>query len=93
VPSPPRPEILDLEPGASAFLDLLVELGHLDDAMLLLVNDRLLDLRPDPAREPSGAVSLADLKRIAAEVIQDHLDETDLDYQRAVDREWPLLFY
>ena len=26
-------------------------------------------------------------------VIQDHLVETDPEYQRAVEREWPLLFY
>lgn len=93
MPSPPPPQVLDLEPAAAALLDLLVELGHLDDRMLQLVNDRLLDLEGIGDPGEVHAVTVADVKRVAAGVIQDHLVETDPEYQRAVEREWPLLFY
>jgi hypothetical protein len=89
----PPPQVLDLEPAAATLLDLLVELGHLDDRMLQLVNDRLLDLEGSTDPQGARAVTLADVKRVAAGVIDDHLVETDLEYQRAVEREWPLLFY
>ena len=36
--------VLELDLNASALLDLLVELGHLDETMLAAVNDRFLDL-------------------------------------------------
>ena len=87
------PEILDLEPPAAAMLDLLVELGHLDDRMLQLVNDRLLDLDLAGPPDQVRPIGLAEVKRVAAAVIEDNLAETDPEYQRAVEREWPLLFY
>lgn len=93
------PTVLELDVAAAGFLDLLVELGHLDERMLQLVNDRLLDLPPaaDPAPRDQAAqgrvVRLQDLKRVAAQVIAENLSDTDPDYQRAVAREWPVLFH
>lgn len=90
---PTRPvRVLELDPAAAAFLDLLLDLGHLDDAMLNLVNDRLLDV--ESGSTPGGVqpIGLADVKRITAGIIEDRLPETDADYQRAFEREWPLLF-
>ncbi|RME27408.1 MAG: hypothetical protein D6798_04620 [Deltaproteobacteria bacterium] len=77
-------------------LDLLVELGHLDDRLLQIVNDRLLDLTPAPGPEGTGPVhpiDLATLKRVAAQVIQENIDDADPEYRRALEREWPLLFH
>ena len=36
--------VLNLDNAAGVFLELLVDLGHLDDKLLALMNDRLLDL-------------------------------------------------
>lgn len=85
------PELLDLTPGAAQFLDLLVELGHLDERMLALVNDRLLDLQGQAGAV--AAVDVPDVKRVAAVVIDEHLGDTDREYQRAMKKEWPLLFH
>lgn len=93
MPRPPPPQILDLEPTAAALLDLLVELGHLDEGMLQAVNDQLLDLGRGQEAGQIQAIGLPDVKRITAGVIQDNLSETDPEYQRAMAREWPLLFH
>ncbi len=90
---PNRPaRVLELDPAAAAFLDLLLDLGHLDDAMLNQVNDRLLDVDSGAPSAGAHPIDLAAVKRIAAGVIVDRLPETDGEYQRAFDREWPLLF-
>lgn len=87
----PAPSLLDLTPGAAQLLDLLVELGHLDERMLAEVNDRLLDLQAPPGEV--AAVEIQDVKRVAAVVIEENLGDTDKDYQRAMKHEWPLLFH
>lgn len=90
---PNRPaRVLELNSAAAAFLDLLLDLGHLDDTMLNQVNDRLLDVEGDKVGPGAQPIDLATVKRIAAGVIVDRLPETDTEYQRAFDREWPLLF-
>lgn len=89
---PSAPRLLELDASASAFLDLILELGHIDDAMLQVINDRLLDLDDDQAPPGLRRVTLDDVRRIATGIILDRLPETDLEYQRALDREWPLLF-
>ncbi len=92
----PAPEVFELDPAAAAMLDLLVELGHLDERMLQLVNDRLLDLAPAAPQgtgQDAQPVDLATLKRVAAQVIHDNIGDTDPEYQRALQREWPLLFH
>jgi hypothetical protein len=88
--APPRPPplVLEVDPGASAMLDLLVELGHLDDRLLNLVNDRLLDLAV-----PNGRIGIQELRKVAAEVIFEQEGTFDAEFQRVVNEEWGLLFY
>ncbi len=91
---PPKPPaILELEPAAAGLLDLLVELGHLDEAMLQAVNDQLLDLPDANVEGVVQPISMQQLKSVAAQIIQDNLRDTDPEYQRAMAREWPLLFH
>lgn len=85
-PLPNRP--LDVDAAASALLDILVEIGHLDDRLLGLVNDRLLDLELS-----TGKIGLADVRRAAAHVIFEHEDEVDPEFLRVIGQEWGLLFY
>ena len=80
--------ILELDPNASAMLDLLVELGHLDEAMLAAVNDRFLDL---PLT--GGAVTVDDVRRVVAEVVFENLDTLDIEFKRMIETEWGLLLY
>ena len=85
---PNPPQILALDPGATRLLDLMVDLGHLDDRLLALVNDRLLDLEA-----PDGMAHFADVKRVVASVIFEHIGDVDPEYARTLDQEWGLLFY
>lgn len=87
VPSSAR--VLSLEPSAGTLLDLLVDLGHLDDRLLELVNDRLLDLDSSAG----GLVSYDDARRVVAEVIFENTDGMDADYQRMIESEWSFLFH
>ena len=85
---PVASQILTLDPAASALLDLLVDLGHLDEALLATVNDRLLDLDV-----PDGKVSADEVRRVAAAVIFEQAADGDPEYQRTLEQEWGLLFY
>ena len=90
-PAPPSPiaqSVMEVEPAASQLLDVLVELGHLDDLMLNEVNDRLLDLTP-----PDGRITLQDVRRVVAEVLFTHEGGFDPEFGRLVSQEWGLLFY
>ena len=79
--------VLNLDAAGGAFLDLLVDLGHLDDKLLALMNDRLLDL--DTA---GGVIGVDDVRRVAAELIDEHRGDADPEYQRTLDLEWGFLF-
>jgi len=85
--APTRRSVLSLDDEAAAFLDLLVDLGHLDDRLLSLMNDRLLDL--DSADD---VIHAADLRRVAAALIDEHREDADPEYQRNLDLEWSYLF-
>lgn len=85
--TPMNARVLSLDPEGAAFLDLLVDLGHLDEKLLGLMNDRLLDLE-----NPDGVVRCADVKRVAAQLIDEHLADADPEYQRTLESEWSLLF-
>lgn len=79
---------MEVEPAASQLLDVLVELGHLDDHMLNLVNDRLLDLSP-----LGGIITLQDVRRVVAEVLFEQEGTFDPEFMRLVNQEWGLLFF
>lgn len=85
---PTSARVLSLEPSAGALLDLLVDLGHLDDRLLELVNDRLLDLEAG-----GGVVSYDDARRVVAEIIFEQSAGMDTDYQRMIEAEWSFLFH
>lgn len=85
--STPRSRVLSLDEEAGAFLDLLVDLGHLDEKLLALMNDRLLDHDSE-----DGMVHAADVRRVAAELMDEHRGDADPEYQRTLDLEWGLLF-
>ena len=87
-PSAPATVILEVEPAASTLLDVLVDLGHLDEKLLNEVNDRLLDAQPE-----DGIVTLDAVRRVAAQVIFDRAGEADPEQQRVLEQEWGLLFY
>ena len=79
--------VLEVQPEASALMDLMVELGHLEEPLLSEVNDRLLDL--DSAH---GIVGLDDVRRIAAQVVFEHQDELEPEQLRLLRQEWGFLF-
>ena len=87
-PPPGSRRVLELSEEAGALLDLLVELGHLDDAMLTELNDRLLDLDA-----PTGLVSLQDVRRMAATLIFEQMESLDGEQRRVLKQEWRLLFW
>ena len=86
--APNSARVLSLDPSAGTLLDLLVDLGHLDDQLLELVNDRLLDLDAG-----GGVVSYDDARRVVAEVIFENAEGMDTDYQRMIESEWSFLFH
>ena len=82
------PRTLEVSPSASTFLDVLVDLGHLDDDMLAVVNDRLLDVEA-----PDGIVSLDTVRRVTAEVIFERETSVDPELRQLLDGEWTFLFH
>ena len=83
-----QPLILQLDENASAMLDLLVELGHLDEKLLADVNDRLLDLKI-----PDGKVSADDVRRVVAELVFDQMDTMEPEFRLMLESEWGMLFH
>ena len=86
--SAPATVVLEVEPAASTLLDVLVDLGHLDEALLARVNDQLLDEQPE-----DGIVTLDAVRRVAAAVIFEQSGDREPEQQRVLDQEWGLLFY
>lgn len=82
-----QPTVLNLDAAGGALLDLLVDLGHLDDKLLALMNDRLLD-----QDAPGGLIGVDEVRRVAAELIDEHRGDSDPEYQRTLDLEWGFLF-
>jgi hypothetical protein len=82
-----RPVVLDLSPDASRFLDIVVELAHLDDELLQEVNDRMLD-----AKGVQGRVELDELRRVVAVLLDGRMDTLSPDQRALMQREWPVLF-
>ena len=83
-----KPKVIEVDAAGSALLDLLVELGHLEEPRLTQLNERLFALEPE-----GGVLSVAEVKRVAALVISEHLDDMDAEQRRVLDKEWPLLFH
>ena len=86
-PLNPSSHVLTLDPAASSFLDMMVDLGHLDERMLSTLNDQLLELVAD-----DGHVPLEEIRRLVATLVFEHMDETEPEYKRMLEGEWSLLF-
>ena len=89
----PFPPILELDAAASTMLDLLVELGHLDEKMLTQVNRVLGALDKPLDANGVGIIDVRDVKRVAALALFERLPELDGETRRMIEREWQLLFY
>lgn len=79
---------LDLEPRASDFLDLLRDLGHLDQGAVDKITAALISRpRPDPR------VSFEEVRRAAAAYLFESEGRLRPDQKEVLSGEWPRLFY
>ena len=78
---------VEIEPLASDFLELLRELGHIDDMGMDELTGQLM-------RESSGkhSVSLADARRVAAAFLFDAQAQMRPEARELLNTEWPRLF-
>lgn len=79
---------VDLAPEASDFLELLRELGHLDDAAIDTLTARLMQ---DAA--PGQPLTLHDARRAAAIWLADHEAGLRPEARELLQAEWARLFY
>ena len=89
----PFPPIIELDSKASALLDSLVELGHLDESTLEKVNQALSTIDKPLNEHGMATISLQDMRRVAAMALFDRLPQLDGEARRMIEREWGLLFY
>ncbi len=89
----PFPPIIELDTRASTLLDVLVDLGHLDETSLEQVNQVLSTI--DKPLNPHGmaAIDANDVRRVAAMALFDRAANMDGEARRMIEREWGLLFY
>ena len=89
----PFPPILELDSRASALLDALVDLGHLDEASLERVNRALSSIDKPLNEHGMAAISFEDVRRVASMALFERLPQLDGEARRMVEREWGFLFY
>ena len=89
----PFPPIFELDSRASALLDALVDLGHLDEASLDQVNQVLASIDKPLNRHGMATISFEDVRRVASMALFDRLPQLEGEARRMVEREWGLLFY
>ena len=89
----PFPPILELDSRASALLDALVDLGHLDEASLDHVNGVLSSIDKPLNQHGMAAISFEDVRRVASVALFERIPKLDGDARRMVEREWGFLFY
>ena len=89
----PFPPILELDSRASALLDALVDLGHLDEASLERVNQALSSIDKPLNQHGMAAISFEDVRRVTSMALFERLPHLDGDARRMVEREWGFLFY
>jgi hypothetical protein len=85
----PRPTVqhLEFEPRAGDFLELLRDLGHLDDAAVERLSGALV-------ASPHGrVVAFAEVRRAAAVALFDAESSTRPDARELLTQEWARLFY
>ena len=89
----PFPPIYELDSRASALLDVLVDLGHLDEASLDRVNQVLSGMDKPLNEQGMATISMDDVRRVAAMAMFERLPALDGEARRMLEREWGLLFY
>ena len=89
----PFPPIIELDARASALLDVLVDLGHLDETALEQVNQVLAGIDKPLNEHGMAALDASDVRRVAAMALFDRAPGLDGEARRMIEREWGLLFY
>ena len=89
----PFPPIYELDTRASALLDVLVDLGHLDEASLDRVNQVLSGMEKPLNEQGMAIISMDDVRRVAAMAMFERLPALDGEARRMIEREWGLLFF
>ena len=89
----PFPPIFELDSRASALLDVLVDLGHLDEASLDRVNQVLASIDKPLNENGMALITFEDVRRVASMALFERLPHLDGEARRMVEREWGLLFY
>ena len=86
-PRPP-PQHLEMDPRAGDFLELLRDLGHIDDTGIERLSTELLaDQRPD------RVVSYDEVRRAAARMLFEGEVRLRSDQRDLLDAEWARLFF
>ncbi len=83
---PPSAEHLDLEPAAADFLEMLRELGHLDDSAIERLTGEFVNL------PGARAVSLQDARRAAAAMLFSGESSMRPEARDVLLQEWTRLF-
>ena len=89
----PFPPIIELDSRASTLLDVLVDVGHLDETSLEQVNHVLSAIEKPLNQHGMAAISATDVRRVAAMALFDLAPNMDGEARRMIEREWGLLFY
>ncbi len=79
---------VDLQPEAADFLELLRELGHLDDTAIEALTAELMQ-----SARPGVALTLDDARRAAAVWLTDHETSLRPDAREVLKTEWARLFW
>ena len=79
--------IITVLPKGSRFLDLLYDLGYLNERLLQKINHRLLN--DELSRE---SFSLDDIRKITAEIIFENLSDLQPESRKMLLKEWKYLF-
>ena len=89
----PFPPIIELDTRASTLLDVLVDLGHLDETSLEQVNNVLSAIDKPLNQHGMAAINVNDVRRVAAMALFERAANMDGEARRMIEREWGLLFY
>ena len=89
----PFPPIIELDSRASTLLDVLVDVGHLDETSLEQVNHVLSAIEKPLNQHGMAAISATDVRRVAAMALFDRAPNMDGEARRMIERDWGLLFY
>ena len=89
----PFPPIFELDSRASTLLDVLVDLGHLDETSLDQVNQVLASIDKPLNEHGMATITLNDVRRVASMALFERLPKLDGEARRMIEREWGLLFY